>query len=331
MRRNNFLYGLLLFPFSLWGQREGKVFYIWVDRLADSVEYEQRQSVWDKEISHHWNFTQQADDHWRISFFRYPVKPPFISPEIVRKPLSFVEHVVCHDRSWMQEQAELNRLFPGEPRADYVEAFKIHMQKHWYEKDGSIDVNNWLGKPELRNNNRVFLLDKAFIDGDSITLYEVRAEIHPILKHAPTYLLLDRNSPHINYCSNDADTNTMSSAYRCWDFYNTDVSSKDSVFCYLYQPDPQRLGVQGDWLIERKPLSFLDSITYYDEKWLRHGWNVFTKIPVRWDDKRPRAYILDRATIQNDSIVMYEVVLHGLNNGDDFYEGYDGFGFYFCE
>lgn len=328
MKWNNFLYGLLLFPFSLWGQKEGKVFYIWVDRLADSVKYEQWQSSWNKEISHHWTFTQQAEDNWKISFSRYSYELPFITPEIVKKPLSFLDHVVCHDRAWMQKQTELDRLFPKEPRADYVEAFKVRMNLHWYEKDGSIDVKNWLGKPELRNNNRVFLLDKAFIEGDSITLYEVLADIHPIIKHTPTYLLLDRNSPNIHYCSNDADTNFMSSAYRCWDFYNIDPYKKDSAFCYLYQPDSRRLGVEGDWLIERKPLSFLDSITYYDEKWLMHGCSVFTTIPVKWDDKRPRGYILDQATIQNDSIVMYEVVLHGLNNGDDFYEGYD-FGFYF--
>lgn len=330
MKWNNFFYGLLLCPLSLWGQKEGKVFYIRVDRGIDKVEYEEQPDFFDDKTSYHWTFVRQPEDNWEISLYSFPAKTPFIATEVVKKPLSFLDTLACYDRAWMQKQTDLKRLFPNQVRADYVAAFKMYMEKHYYEKDGSINVNNWLGDPALRNNNRVFVADKACIEGDSITLYEVLAEIRPIRKHTPTYILLDRHSPHITYCSNEADTNAMSSAYRCWDFYRTDVQSKDSVLCYLYQPDPQRLGVKGDWLIERKPLSFLDSIECHDEKFLLQGLDVFTSIPVKWEDQRPRGYVLDRATIQNDSIVMYEVVLSGLNNGDDFYEGYQ-FGFYFCE
>lgn len=330
MRGKDFFYGLLLCPLAVWGQREGKVYYVRVDRAIDQVEYEARPHASGDKTSYHWKFVRQPEDNWEISLFTFPIKPPFIATEVVKKPLAFLDTISCCDRAWMQGQTELKRLFPDRVRLDDVAAFRISMEKHEYQKDGSINVNHWPGESARRNPNRVFVADEACIEGDSITLYEVLAEIRPIRKRQPVYILLDRHSPHITYRSNEGDSNAMSSAYRCWDFYRTDTQTNDSVLCYLYQPDPQRLGVKGDWLIERKPLTFLDSVECRNESFLLHGWEVFTSIPVKWEDQRPRGYVLDRATICNDSIVMYEVVLSGRNNGDDFYEGYE-FGMDFCE
>ena len=143
----------------------------------------------------------------------------------------------------------------------------------------------------------------------------------PVFKGDTLYFLVDRNSPEVEF--NEYYVNNSNFPNKNYDWiFNIPVLSfgkihnKEFTF-YCYQPP------KPSWQychIERKPLSFLDSINHYkisnffpyDRGFIEIVNSNYTGGLVQ----PPKARLLDWGTIRNDSITMYEVVLYWYE--DDF-------------
>lgn len=149
----------------------------------------------------------------------------------------------------------------------------------------------------------------------------------PTFKGDTVYLLLDRNSRNVNYeeyhvnLPNNPNLNydwSIESALRKSDKW---VDGIELVFSCR-----QRInGVPWAYCqIERKPLSFLDSVTYYNEWWLMHQDRSLLNVVCNMNNLTlilpPKARILDKGTISNDSITMYEVILEWFEEEHDYIE-----------
>ena len=109
------------------------------------------------------------------------------------------------------------------------------------------------------------------------------------------YVLLDRTSPGVCYSETQKDTTFVRMVPREWlvrQMLDT-VGYYEKGICFTFDPRNQYSNV-----IERKHLSFLDSIRYLNEDEVR---NSFPVDSVSW------VYLLDEGTIKEDSIVIYRV------------------------
>ena len=138
--------------------------------------------------------------------------------------------------------------------------------------------------------------------------------IVPLVYEGDTlYFLLDRNSPNIvfeEFYAFDSDR------YPHYEWLLKSAACKyenESIefAFYCFQRPKKKIGAH--YCIERKPLSFLDSITYHDEHWLMYHDRSLLKMVNTFEMTgpvlAPKARILDKGTISNDSITMYEVIL----------------------
>ena len=137
--------------------------------------------------------------------------------------------------------------------------------------------------------------------------------VPPVYEGDTLYFLLDRNSPNITFREFYALKNDRYPHYK-WLLKSAackyENESIEFAF-YCFQGPKKKIGAY--YHIERKPLSFLDSITYHDEHWLMYHDRSLLKMVTTFEMTgpvlAPKARILDKGTISNDSITMYEVIL----------------------
>lgn len=123
------------------------------------------------------------------------------------------------------------------------------------------------------------------------------------------YILLDRNSPKINYRER---TYTNSQGFLVDRFYNL-----KSYGCYPHNIievtfihyDPKFNFSYYQYLNEinfstiKKSVKFLDSISYVDENFVIHA-----KLDFEKKLRNSQIFILDKGTIKNDSIMIYSAI-----------------------
>lgn len=156
----------------------------------------------------------------------------------------------------------------------------------YYSESCLLDIDSlrvmWRKSPDVS----LYLLDKGTINDDSISMYQVECDS---VVHQAYYFLLNSASPEIVYRESDG--------WRHWYFSN----NKE---IYFYQHRWPNRGMEDFYQVVRKPLSFLDSISYYDQNCLPDIYSLSVKLLGRDEF----VYILDKDTIKNDSISMYRVV-----------------------
>lgn len=114
------------------------------------------------------------------------------------------------------------------------------------------------------------------------------------------YILLDRNSPGVYYHENlDIDDSSFVKVIpRTWQvrrLWDTIQGYREGISFSLRMESYKNGG-----RIERKPVSFLDSIHYYNEDWVRDSFSI--------NHGAHSVYLLDEGTIRgSDSIVVYSV------------------------
>lgn len=136
----------------------------------------------------------------------------------------------------------------------------------------------------------------------------------PVFEGDTLYFLVDRNSPEVKYEEFYLNTPYNFNLIHVWTL-NVSILSfnkiRDKEFTLTC-----RQPTKPSWQychIERKPLSFLDSINHYkisnffpyDRGFMEIVNSNYTGGLVQ----PPKARLLDQGTIRNDSITMYEVVL----------------------
>ena len=119
------------------------------------------------------------------------------------------------------------------------------------------------------------------------------------------YVLLDRNSSNITFTVRPED-----------------IVTKDNVLVYALKTgiNDFTLGIGfvyfGKTLPDmyqhekyRKPVTFLDSITYYDERYIMETKKIDENL-FHWQKlKDTRIFVIDPGTQENDSVMMYEVTV----------------------
>lgn len=115
----------------------------------------------------------------------------------------------------------------------------------------------------------------------------------------PIYLLLDRTSTGIYYHEDLCDSSFIERIFRSWGIKqkeerSLDVSLEEGITFW----SNKEKGCADEDKIEKKSILFLDSIRFHNEKWVRDSFTF---------DSANKVYLLDKATIRGDSIVMYEV------------------------
>lgn len=140
------------------------------------------------------------------------------------------------------------------------------------------------------------------------------------------YILLDRNPKHIHrYEEAKTDSTFIRMIPRSWTFIQREEEQIDwrEMEAYYHLEEGIRFVSYkkfhaGGLTIEKKPLSFLDSIRLFDigdvaESWLLEKGGKYV-IGEHWFGQdtlllngKGKIFLLDKSTIRNDSIVMYEV------------------------
>lgn len=123
------------------------------------------------------------------------------------------------------------------------------------------------------------------------------------------YVVLNRNSCNIQFTESKRIDGSPSSL-----FYSFDTNVKhdfiyEMIFTHAYAPLLGRTD-------ERKkiPISFIDSIPFLDEKYIREAYFIDTH-EFHWNKiKNKKIYLIDTGTVQNDSLMMFEVSIgyHGF-------------------
>ena len=123
------------------------------------------------------------------------------------------------------------------------------------------------------------------------------------------YVVLNRNSCNIQFRESKRIDGSPSSL-----FYSFDTNVKhdfiyEIIFAHAYAPLLGRTD-------ERKkiPISFIDSIPFLDEKYIREAYFIDTH-EFHWNKiKNKKIYLIDSGTVQNDSVMMFEVSIgyHGF-------------------
>lgn len=113
------------------------------------------------------------------------------------------------------------------------------------------------------------------------------------------YFLLDRNTKLITYYEKFQIRKGKQGTYRSYHFLS-EIDGGDPMYASLFHlseahPTPHKTLV--------KPLEFLDSIHYYDEKWLTETVSLMYTYRLY----KYTLYVIDKATIKNDSVTLYQV------------------------
>ena len=120
------------------------------------------------------------------------------------------------------------------------------------------------------------------------------------------YVLLDRKSPNIEFASKPKELDGIKENVLTYDM-KTGINdfTLDIGFVHFGQIIPDMY--QHEKI--RKPVTFLDSITYYDEKYIMETKKIDENL-FHWQKlKDTRIFIIDIGTLENDSVMMYEVTV----------------------
>ena len=116
------------------------------------------------------------------------------------------------------------------------------------------------------------------------------------------YVVLDRNSPNVEF-TEMKKKNDLPSDWRY--LLNTNIK-EDFVYKVIFTNICAPLLNRFD---ERKKvsISFIDSIAYMDEKQIREARQIY-RHEFQWEKiENKKIYLIDIGTLQNDSLMMYEV------------------------
>ncbi|NLA63084.1 MAG: hypothetical protein GX857_07685 [Bacteroidales bacterium] len=116
------------------------------------------------------------------------------------------------------------------------------------------------------------------------------------------YLVLDRNSPNVEFTEMKKKNDLPSD----WHYLlNTNIKEDfiyQITFTNICAPLLNRFDVR-----KKVPISFIDSIAYMDEKQIREAYYI-DEHEFHWEKiENKKIYLIDIGTLQNDSLMMYEV------------------------
>ncbi len=113
------------------------------------------------------------------------------------------------------------------------------------------------------------------------------------------YLVLDRNSPNIEFTEMKKKNNLPSD----WHYLLDTNIKEDFIYQITFTNFCAPLLNRFD---ERKkvPISFIDSITYMDEKYIREASHIHIH-EFHWEKiNNKKIYLIDIGTIENDSVMI---------------------------
>ena len=115
------------------------------------------------------------------------------------------------------------------------------------------------------------------------------------------YVVLDKYSSNIKFKEMTRRDNSPSTL-----LYSMSTNIKDFIFeinfTHAYAPLLDRINEK-----KKVPVSFIDSIAYMDEKYIREATQIY-RHEFQWEKiEDKKIYLIDIGTLQNDSVMMYEV------------------------
>lgn len=123
-------------------------------------------------------------------------------------------------------------------------------------------------------------------------------------KQKNIYVVLDRNSCNIHFRESIRNDGSPSSLFYSFDTNVMDDYIYEIIFANAYAPLLGRTDEK-----KKIPVSFMDSIAYLDEKHIREAYFIDTH-EFHWNKiKNKKIYLIDIGTVENDSVMMYEVSL----------------------
>ena len=115
------------------------------------------------------------------------------------------------------------------------------------------------------------------------------------------YVVLDKYSSNIKFKEMTRRDNSPSML-----LYSMSTNIKDFIyeinFTHAYAPLLDRIDEK-----KKVPVSFIDSIAYMDEKYIREATQIYRHEFDREKIQDKKIYLIDIGTLQNDSVMMYEV------------------------
>ena len=121
--------------------------------------------------------------------------------------------------------------------------------------------------------------------------------------HKNIYVVLDRNSPNIKF-----KEMTKRDKSRSMLLYSMNTNIKDFIYEIIFVNAYEPLLDRTDEM-KKIPVSFMDSIAYLDEKHIREAYFIDLH-EFHWKKmKNTKVNLIDIGTIENDSVMMYEVSL----------------------
>ena len=115
------------------------------------------------------------------------------------------------------------------------------------------------------------------------------------------YVVLDRNSPNIKFKEMTKRDNSRSML-----LYSMNTNIKDFIYEIIFANAYEPLLDRTDEM-KKIPVSFIDSIAYMDEKYIKEATQIY-RHEFQWEKiQDKKIYLIDIGTIENDSVMMYEV------------------------
>ena len=116
------------------------------------------------------------------------------------------------------------------------------------------------------------------------------------------YVVLDRNSPNVEFTEMKKKNGLPSD----WHYLlNTNIKEDfiyQITFTNICAPLLNRIDEK-----KKVPVSFIDRIAYMDEKYIREATQIYRHEFDREKIQDKKIYLIDIGTLQNDSVMMYEV------------------------
>ena len=147
------------------------------------------------------------------------------------------------------------------------------------------------------------ILLKVFLLGSMILFQSLQC---PPQKNDTIYVLLNKNSPNIEYFE-------QHKLFEGREGFQRNYHLKTGINDFPLNISFVSFGMLIPDMFQheefRKPVTFLDSITYYDEKYIMETKKIDENL-FHWQKlKDTRIFVIDMGTLENDSVMMYEVTV----------------------
>lgn len=116
------------------------------------------------------------------------------------------------------------------------------------------------------------------------------------------YFLIGKESKILNYSERKSSLGNW--LYKTYEFKTRILSDVPWEVCIIFPNEHYTLPFSIDTIIKNR--AFLDSITYYDERWLTEDDDIMKPLGTQWDT---RYYVIDTTKIRKDSLMIIPVII----------------------